>query len=385
MSKKPQEPKQDWGFYAVTPRVVRTQYKELSHAEKWLYTCLKDLCGDKGSCFRSLRSLSEETDISTGSLSKMIPHLHKSGLIHAEKKRRSQSGKEVWHISIVDIWQANAKYSKGCSEIEQSHEGTTEIVQNLNEPTPDCSKNEQDTELDCSNFVDRRINSKNTDNIPNGIATNVADPTDLLVSLETATKQQLYDRLNQLEQESPELEQLFTPNVEKVEPSVDKQASDASLIANPAIEKNAEPEVTPKNVEPKTTRNTSSKPRSPRVKVTQERKTEPLLSESARRVWDIWLDMPWNKAIPPKLTETAAKHCETLSQVEISKDIIFKVLNFAKKNDRNGFYDGKSKELGHVVSEYSRWKSVEYQVQLETPEKPKVTVGNRAMQSFTFK
>ena len=107
--------------------------------------------------------------------------------------------------------------------------------------------------------------------------------------------------------------------------------------------------------------------------------------QGARRVWDIWLDMPWNKAIPPKLTETAAKHCETLSQVEISKDIIFKVLNFAKTNDRNGFYDGKSKELGHVVSEYSRWKSVEYQVQLETPEKPKVTVGNRAMQSFTFK
>lgn len=49
------------------------------------------------------------------------------------------------------------------------------------------------------------------ENIPNGIATNVASPIDPLVSLETATKQQLYARLNQLEQESPELEHLSTP------------------------------------------------------------------------------------------------------------------------------------------------------------------------------
>src|SRR5712664_1690143 len=130
--KKIQEPKQDWGFYAVTPRVVRTKYKDLSHAEKWLYTCLKDLCGDKGACFRSLRALSEETDISIASLSKMVPNLHKAGLIHAEKKRRSKSGKEIWHITIADIWQENAKHCKDCSIFEQSHEGTTEVVQNMN-------------------------------------------------------------------------------------------------------------------------------------------------------------------------------------------------------------------------------------------------------------
>jgi predicted transcriptional regulator len=163
MNKKPQEPKQNWGFYAVTPRIVRTQYKDLSHTEKWLYTCLKDLCGDKGTCFRSLRSLSEETDISIASLSKMVPNLHKVGLIHAEKKRRSKSGKEIWHISIIDIWQENAK---GCSKNEQSEEvvqNTNNIVQNLNEPTLDCSENEQCLELGCSNFSDRRISMKNKD------------------------------------------------------------------------------------------------------------------------------------------------------------------------------------------------------------------------------
>ena len=160
-----QNPKVEWGFYAVTPRIVRTQYKQLSHAEKWLYTCLKDLCGDKGTCFRTLRALKEETDISIASLSTMIPRLHEAGLIHAEKKRRSSSGKEVWHISIVDIWQTNKDY---CSENEQRK---NEIVQNLNtivqipnngvqilnKNTPDCSENERD----CSNFRTRRITQKN--------------------------------------------------------------------------------------------------------------------------------------------------------------------------------------------------------------------------------
>lgn len=145
----------EWGFFAVTPRIVRVEYKQLSHAEKWLYVCLKDLCGDKGVCFRTLRSLAEETDISLGSLSTMIPKLQKAGLIHAEKKRRSLTGKEVWHISIVDIWQLNRDY---CSKSEQSTQQFVQPmnnnVQKLNESSLVCSE----IERDCSNFADRRKN-----------------------------------------------------------------------------------------------------------------------------------------------------------------------------------------------------------------------------------
>src|SRR5437879_13149470 len=131
------QPKVEWGFYAITPRIVRTQYKNLSHAEKWLYVCLKDLCGEKGMCYRTLRSLSEETNISIASLSSMIPNLQKAGLIHAEKKKRSNSGKEIWHISIVDIWQANHEY---CSKIEQSEQ----VVQNLNNDVQNLNEVSQD-------------------------------------------------------------------------------------------------------------------------------------------------------------------------------------------------------------------------------------------------
>lgn len=89
-------------------------------------------------------------------------------------------------------------------------------------------------------------------------------------------------------------------------------------------------------------------------------KQEPPLSEKARVVWNIWLKMPWNK-IAPKLTETAAKHCETLASVEITEEIMFKVKNFAtsKKNDLKGFYQGKAWQLGNVVVEYPKWESAQ--------------------------
>ncbi len=95
MTNTPQNPSVDFGFHAVIPRVIRTAYKHLTPVQKWLYVCLKDLCGDHGTCYRSLRALSEETDLSTGMLSESIADLHKAGLIHAEKKKRSTGGKEV--------------------------------------------------------------------------------------------------------------------------------------------------------------------------------------------------------------------------------------------------------------------------------------------------
>lgn len=158
MSNQKHNPKQEWGFYACTPRIVRTQYKQLSHTEKWLYVCLKDLCGDRGMCYRTLKVLSEETDLSTGNLSTGIRNLHEAGLIHAEKKRRTNNptGKEVWHITIVDIWQANVEY---CSKNERSQEDVQAMnnnVQILNEPAPQRSENEPQR----SNFVDRRKNNE---------------------------------------------------------------------------------------------------------------------------------------------------------------------------------------------------------------------------------
>jgi hypothetical protein len=100
--------------------------------------------------------------------------------------------------------------------------------------------------------------------------------------------------------------------------------------------------------------------------------TEPTLSDKARAVWEVWLQMPWNKDLEPTLTPTAAKHCEKLSTIEITVDIMFKVRNFAKKNDNNGYYEGKAWTLGNVVKEYPNWKSAEYKIELQIPKKQKL-------------
>jgi len=76
----------DFGFYATIPRIVRTEYPEISPAQKWFYVCLKGLLGDDGTCYRTIRALVKATGFSCGRISESIPVLHTSGLIHAEKK-----------------------------------------------------------------------------------------------------------------------------------------------------------------------------------------------------------------------------------------------------------------------------------------------------------
>lgn len=163
MTQQEKNPRVEWGFYAVVPRIVRTGYKEIGPSEKWLYTCLKDLCGDKGTCFRTLETLSKETGLSTGSLSTMIPALHKAGLIHAEKKARGYGGKRVWHISIVDIWQSNKEYcskSEDCPARSSSKsEVSPRVLQNLNDNLQnlnDAPEYSSKSERSSSNFADRR-------------------------------------------------------------------------------------------------------------------------------------------------------------------------------------------------------------------------------------
>ena len=137
MSQQKRNPDIDFGFHATIPRAIRTHYKTLTPMQKWLYVCLKDLCGEHGTCYRTVKVLSAETDISTGMISESIPHLHTAGLIHAEKKKRKEGGKEVWHITIVDIWPANGKLhptKRSHSEQQRSpDEQTTENVHTVNE------------------------------------------------------------------------------------------------------------------------------------------------------------------------------------------------------------------------------------------------------------
>lgn len=153
-------PKPDRGFYGSVPRIVRTGYREgdqkLTVPQKWLYTCLKDLCGDYNECFRALRTLAGETQLSTGTLSEGIRILVEVGLITATKKKHTAHGQEVWHIKIVDIWPLNAAThpaQKGVQEVntfrslnEHAPKGVQQMntsVHLLNTTPLECSADER--------------------------------------------------------------------------------------------------------------------------------------------------------------------------------------------------------------------------------------------------
>lgn len=166
-SQKQRDPDTDFGFHAKIPRIVRTGYKNLIPLQKWLYTCLKDLCGDHGTCYRTIKVLAEETGLSTGLISESIPLLHQVGLIHAEKKKRSaNSTKAVWHITIVDIWEANAlmhptKRSRGehSSAPSENIHRVNENVHHVNEPPDEPPREYSPGEPECSHSETEGLSS----------------------------------------------------------------------------------------------------------------------------------------------------------------------------------------------------------------------------------
>jgi len=96
-----------YGFAQVPRAVTRGKYKAASLIEKGLYACLKDICGDVGECFYTLRNLAAEICTSISTLSRYIPRLITRGLIAATKRPGKNNKHEIWHISIVNIWSEN--------------------------------------------------------------------------------------------------------------------------------------------------------------------------------------------------------------------------------------------------------------------------------------
>jgi hypothetical protein len=129
-------------FTRVPNMLIFGYHESLSPQEKWLYVCLKHMCGRKGTRHLSLRYISEKTGISTGALSKskhsdgMIRHLHDAGLIHAQIKKPAV-GNPQYHITITDVWALNqAFFSRTRSEFGQDEDEDAEPVRNSDEPVP---------------------------------------------------------------------------------------------------------------------------------------------------------------------------------------------------------------------------------------------------------
>jgi len=152
------------------------RFAKLPETAKWLYVCLKDICGEteKGECFYSLRNLNGLIHMSISTLSRGIHKLVESGLILAHKV--GAKGREVFHIKIVNIWQENDATYRECFKTEQS-DGTVSICETstpstVSESTPSVSMcnstvSERNTPddiqaQDCFNLTDKEDNLKNT-------------------------------------------------------------------------------------------------------------------------------------------------------------------------------------------------------------------------------
>lgn len=304
MSDKQQNPKMDFGFYAAIPRILRTQYNDLTPAQKWLYVCLKDLCGDSGTCYRALRVLSEETGLSTGLLSKSIPLLHTKELVHAEKKRRRTGGKEVWHISIVDIWQKNGsvhptKRSQNeqnptieCSQNEQNREN----VHNVNENTPERSQNERE----CSQNRDR---SKTT----------------------------------------------VSKTILEVRTSIEARAEDA-------IAPTTTPPVIPDNK------------RTPSKKSTAPKEQPDLLATVSPQIQQIVQEWQGIFSKPIAITPKLLAHAETLASFKPDTGEITACRLWMYQTDKNKWYSTHGLHLGDVVREFERFRSLGMAFSQETPQ-----------------
>ncbi len=320
--------KEDIGFYARVPRIVRTGYQELSHAEKWLYTCLRDLCGEAGECWRSLRALAKETGISIASLSSMIPHLEKVGLIDAVKK-------STWFIKIKNIWQANKEY---CSKIEHSTAKCSENEQGVQNLNADCSENEQG----CSNFVTKEDISKKIeseeDTTKNDISSTSVDDALPPYSDGLKPKSILAGWLADMSL----LDDAFLAEMEKLLPP-----EDFSTPVIPTVDNDTSYPI----ASPKATRKKASKPKpEPAVPPTIQ------LTEQQQAFWLLWCDIWFNQDIPPELNETAYKHVKKLAPLVKTKEQLEDLIKHARVEMEASGFKRKVVHLGNLVNSYPGWK-----------------------------
>jgi DNA-binding transcriptional regulator GbsR (MarR family) len=296
MSNKRQNPEVDLGFHIIIPRIIRTGYKSVTPMQKWLYVCLKDLCGNNGTCYRTIRTLAEETGISTGMLSESIRVLHEKGLIHAEKKRRSNGGKEVWHITIVDIWLANGNaHPTKRSLTEQTQNVPPTIVHTVNE------------------------NVQYVNNNP--VVCSVCEQECSLCETEERTV-------------SNNSNEAIT---EKQEGSKPPTSENAKVVSSPLSD--------PKN---KPSSGPDSKP---------EEKQGIALSPEARFIYDEWCKQSWLKVVPD-LTATLAQRCEQLNAYKPTLEIMLKVKEWATSSDidKKGYYRDKAWNMKFLLNELPNWQ-----------------------------
>lgn len=138
----------DRKYFTIIPNIVWAL--DLSSVAFRLYTTIKKIAGENGTCFMGTRRLAREAGISAGSVSTAKHELEAAGLINIVRRKRSTNGQPIDHVQVSDIWPQNmAHFTKrsagehgcsagehGCSgdETEEEHEeeqGRSDVDESL--------------------------------------------------------------------------------------------------------------------------------------------------------------------------------------------------------------------------------------------------------------
>jgi len=370
---KQRNPNVDWGFYATTPRLIRTAYKDLTPVQKWLYVCLKDLCGEDGTCYRTLRVLAEETGISTGMLSESVRSLHDAGLIHAEKKRRfGTTSKEVWHITIVDIWQANAtahptKRSAGEQTIENVH-SVNNNVHSVNEDTLKRSAGEQkrslcETEgISLSNdTIEERTIEEESDAVASPPAQNVIHLqeriTDKYKAIVLSDSQ---STIGNAETSKPGAEPppvVLAPTQSQA--PIDEPAPRLFPLS-PSVEQASPQQTVSRSRAPKDAGTTDKGSGSRRRGGKNSQPPAPVLTDQQQHLWSLWCAVWFNEDVKPELTDIAHKHICKLAPYIITMEQMNSLTEYARKDlEASSGIKRKAVQLGNLVHCYAGWKQAQ--------------------------
>ena len=320
-----------YGFAQIPRITLRGTHYKLSLIEKGLYSCLKDICGEAGECFYSLRNLAMEIATSISTLSRYIPQLRDKGLIYAEKKCK-QNGHEVWYIRIVNIWAENDALYKlsvvssdnpDCFSVKQSSTKTPSIVTDRNSFVTD--RNDQDTNQarDCFYL---RANEYGNDNQRNDNQRN--DSGGVSSSTTTPRVSSFFDGENDHEEAPPS-------QGEKPKRGTRRGSKSSTTTSE-------KPKRGKKS-------GTTEKPRASQV----EKPNNPIiiLTQEEQAFYDLYCQMPW-VAIKPKLSEGTKDMCGKFAPHLKTKEDI---LDLQKHMRKDKFLAKKGMSFGVMTLGLNDW------------------------------
>ncbi len=355
-----QEKQRHYGF-SIVPRLVmrHERFAKLTDSAKWLYTCLKDICGDDdGECFYSLRNLEDLIHISVSTLSRGIDKLIKAGLIVAQKiGKKSQ---EIFHIKIVNVWDENDATYKSCFKMKQVE---TEAVSKRNGPFQNETATDDDQAQSCfiltykEESILRDESSKKTEDITFTIVKGDELRPYIDGYVGSFTLPDLECDAEDLSTPAQEAK-LYTssPHVDIVSHSHSHESAIGDEEEKDVVAYLLEGETHPRFEE------MPAPPARKRMKANKPKAAPPAappaiqLTEQQQAFWLLWCDVWFNQDIPPELNETAYKHVKKLAPHIRTKEQLESLTAFARKELEQNNIKRKHIFLGNLVSSYSGWK-----------------------------